>query len=459
MNHPSHQPESSNSEPLPELSIETLRSPETHEAQLRTSGFVDKMRRSFGKLAMLTALGTGVLSAEPSDVDAKPAKHHVPHSKHAKHEKQAKHGNHIKHPKHVKQAHKATPTPKHKYPAKFYSTPHAVPKSPENTELPVVQHAQKNTNTAHVQHGLNTSLNVSKAKIAELVKKYNVASVSYALRIIENGKRIKNSPNKDKGIATVRNAVEAKYSSRIKIPKWFGYIDDEREIQQVTAIHYYLSKVMTRGKKIGLDLDVDFIIGVMSNEGRVLNIYESEDPWSNPIDGFGGLGLDWFSKDFPHIAEMGLIDHKFTEFYTPIKCTNEKCKPVTSADFINKGAAIHAVVAEIAYRQKLALIRLRKMGIDLSTLPTQQRKDVTRFLTYLFYNAGPGSASEIIKPYKTAEELHAYFARPQTDPGSINLTGSPANCYVVMAGAEWLKRAGATDPKAATNPKLWWTKE
>ncbi len=411
--------------------------PSSAPSPSKLSPIIGGLRRTFGKIAMLTALGTSALAVHPADAEAKKSHHHthkVHHTHHAHHEKH--HTSHA--PKHATP--KLPPPAPHAAPSKVTPKPQA-PSHPEAAP-------------AH-PHGLSTFLPIPKEKITALVEKYSAESVTYALRIIENGQRIRTSPTKEQGLAAAKKEVEKKFSTRIKIPKWFGYIDDPRELQQVAAMHYSLMNMMKRGKKIGLDLDMEFLIGVMSNEGRVLDVFGQDDAWETPVDGFGGLGLDWFAKDFESIAEMGLIDTNFKQFFKEKICTNEKCKPVSSADFKNKGAALQAAIAELAYRQKLALIRLEKMGIKLDTLTTEKRKDVTRFLTYLFYNAGPGSASQIIAPYKTADELYDYFNRPQTNPGAINLTGSPANCYVVMAGAEWLSRAGATDPNASKKG-LWW---
>ncbi len=394
-----------------------------------------------GMLALLAAITTNI--ATPDDAFAKAHHGHASQNAPAKKAKKLK-------GKPNKPAHKIS---KAKPAKKQKSLAPPSPYQGNNNKTAGVPKSDKKINAPAKS---TTFLKIDSAKLAEWEQQYTPEAVAYALRIVENGVRIAASPDKEAGVLQARAQVEAKFSGRIKIPKYFGYADDAREVRQITAIKYYIDRMMAaRGKDWGIVLPPELVVGAMGNEGSLLDIRGTEDTWES-VDGFWTLGLDWFAADFPEIVAMGILPKSFEGYFKGYKGTNE-IGVAHPAHFRNKGAAIWAFISELIYRQKMFMIHLQKQNISLDTLAAKDREDILCFFTYIYYNAGQTAGRTILAGFKTAEDVLAYYRRTKTNPGSIDLTSAPANSYVVNAGAMWLKTTGAFD-QDASKKGFWWAK-
>lgn len=302
-----------------------------------------------------------------------------------------------------------------------------------------------------------------KPLIEDVKKTYSERAVRYAMQIVENGQRIAHSPVKQAELLKLRAHVEAKYSSRIKIPVFFGYVNQPKETKQVAALFQYRDDVVQRSKDRGRDLTlpVSFIIAAASNEGQLLDVASSQkelEQWNQPVSGFWSLGLDCFASDYADIKHAGLLPPKFEEQYDPQLAMNDVGSIVNSANFRSKGVALNAFVAELAFRQMLCRKHLMQQGIQLAGLSKEDHDDVILFLTYIYYNAGPTIGRKIVQSFATAADALALFQLAQTNPKKIDLNSAPANAYVVMAGMEYLKLAGATDGMP-DKENYWWLHE
>lgn len=297
---------------------------------------------------------------------------------------------------------------------------------------------------------------IPEESIQRIKQKYGEEAYNGALQLILNGYRIHISPTKSQNInGTIKDQLVQKYSGRIKLAKFFGFLDEPKELEQMAAILHYHQKVMKRGSKIGVELSPAFVIAAMSNEGHLLDINQGQS-MDQPVNGFYELGLDWFGDEVDSIKEMGLLPKDFACQIT--LGTNEKGHTHKTARFSSKNDAFHAFIATLAYRQKLMLNNLKTNGVTLESLSTADRHDVVSFLTYAYFNGGSGVGRSMIKSLKTDADVLAYFKTTQTNPALIKQKSVPANAYVVMAGMEWMERAGATD----TNPQgkgYWWLQD
>lgn len=291
----------------------------------------------------------------------------------------------------------------------------------------------------------------------DLAQTYDQSAVDAAVRVILNGASIRLSPKKDVELPKVYETVEQKFSGRIKIPKFFGYCDEPEELRQITAIDFYRRKVAQGVTDEHLEMPIEFVIAAMSNEGTLLNT-EGGDRWNQPIGGYGQLGLDWFSDDFPRLVKRGLLPKSFSKSFQVEQHYNEKQQAVNSAVFTSKGAAINAFIAELGYRQLMFLDACQSEGINLEKLSSHDREDIKTFFTYIYYNLGPTKARSLVATYNSAAKLLEFFKIAEQHPEKIDLASSPANAYVVLAGANFLKKSGAVDPHPAKG-NYWWTKE
>lgn len=450
-----------------DISREPTRVDSSRVDSANKSSVLDGIRRVGirARSALLAVLAGAVMVGYAENVEAKPPAHSGHAGVHAVH-----HGKHHpkkggakkpgSKPKHVKK------TPHGKKQHGVQKTPHGIKKTPQKhsgkalnkpNKLQDVKGKDKAPTLGGGKKLFPTFLQADQKQLTALAGQYTPEAVQFALRVAENGMRIALSPKKQEGIAKARAAVVAQYSSRIKIPKYFGYMDDVREIRQIVAVKYYLDRIMKeRGTAWGARLSPEFVFAAAGNEGRLLDVSGTTDPWY-AVDGFWALGLDQFGADFKDIVTMGILPKSFEKQFTSYKTHNEKTGAV-SARFHNKGAALRAFVSEMVYRQKLFLMRLQKNGISLDSLSESDRARVLEFFTYIYYNAGPAVGHGITDGLKTADDVLKYYLRSKTNPGVINLNSAPANAYVVCAGAMFLREAGAVDPHPAKGA-YWWTSD
>ena len=221
----------------------------------------------------------------------------------------------------------------------------------------------------------------------------------------------------------------------------FGFIDEEREAENVAMLYKAREEVLSRAKKDGIDFPVSLIISALSNEGHSLDV---DRPNIGTNGGFHEYGLDTFGSEFKYIVKRGYLPESFKSQFEISVHTNEKGKKVKSANFKTKQDAFYAFTATLAHRQYLFFEDLRKYKIPVNKIPTEQ----VLFFTYKYYNGGPDSAERLLNK-GSVEEIDRFFKRVIT-------RGSTGNAYVVLSGSQWLELSGATDP----NPKgkYWWSK-
>ncbi len=273
---------------------------------------------------------------------------------------------------------------------------------------------------------------------ADLSSRYGKEAAKYALRVIENGKRIKNSPGKQEHLyGRIEAGLREKYPL-ITPPRLFGYIDDEREAPNIAILFNARERVLPRARKHGIVLPMSFIIAALCNEGHSLDV----DRDSDGLDGFETYGLDTFGTEFSHIADLGYLEKDFRSRFTTAYLRNERGVKVNSSRFESKEDAFEAFIATLARRQYLFFEDLRKNRIPRSKIPGEQ----ILFFTYKYYNGGPDSAERLLRS-RSPKKIGEFFRRTIT-------YGSTGNAYVVLSGHQWLEQAGAADP----NPegKYWW---
>ena len=273
-----------------------------------------------------------------------------------------------------------------------------------------------------------------------LTRQYGENTAKYALQIVDNGRRIRESPDKEKYLGGIEQKLREKFPL-IKPPRLFGFTDEPREAENVAMLYAAREKVLTRAKKDGIDIPINLIIAALSNEGFSLDVDRTEASYQS---GFMMYGLDTFGSEFNHIVERGYLPASFKSRFTVSEHINEAGRRVKSANFTKKQDAYEAFVATLAHRQYLFLEDLRKNKIPRSEIPKEQ----VLFFTYKYYNGGPNSAEGLLRK-KSVKEIDRFFKRVMT-------YGSTGNAYVVLAGAQWLELSGAVDPRP--QGKYWWSK-
>ena len=269
---------------------------------------------------------------------------------------------------------------------------------------------------------------------------YGVNAADYALQIVSNGQKIKESPDKQ---GNLYGNLEGKLRERfplIKPQKLFGFINEMREAENVAMLYIAQERVLSKAKKDGISLPLSFIIAALCNEGHSLDVdrprYEKS--------GFSTYGLDTFGSEFKYIVERGYLSPAFKDRFTVSEKINEQGCRVKSADFNTKQDAFEAFMATLAHRQYLFSKDLEKNGISRKNIPEEQQL----FFTYKYYNGGPNSMEPLLKKRST-KELDNFFKRTIT-------RGSTGNAYVVLTGYLWLQMTGATDQNPSG--KYWWSK-
>lgn len=317
-----------------------------------------------------------------------------------------------------------------------------------------------------------------KKLVDDVVSKYGKDAYEYAKKVIINGQRIANSPHKKEEIEKLRLLVASKYHGGTKIPKYFGYINEPKELKQIAASFHYRSDVMHRAKTVldkagihgvNLTMPVSFIISALGNEGKLFDVDTLDEElqnWNSEVDGFDHAGLDLFSYDYrnTHTQVANLLPEEFATEFSEAIHENEKGVEVRSAVFKSKGSVINAFIAELVARQILCLQQLKKHKIDLTSIPKKDMEDILLFLTYIYYNGGPNKGDRIVSHFKSAQDalrLFEHYKGINADPSKsekVNLDSAPANACVILAGMEWLRLAGATDAKPEKET-YWWLKE
>lgn len=274
----------------------------------------------------------------------------------------------------------------------------------------------------------------------QLRHQYGKNAAKYALQIIDNGRRIRESPDKDKYLGGIEQKLRENFPL-IKPPRLFGFIDDEREAENVAMLYKAREEILSKTRKDGIDFPLSFIISALSNEGHILDV---DKPYIDGNGGFGTYGLDTFGSEFKYIVKLGYLPDSFKNQFKISIHTNEKGKRVKSANFKTKQDAFIAFIATLAHRQYLFFEDLRKYKIPANQIPQEQ----VLYFTYKYYNGGPDSAEKLLRK-GSAKVIDKFFRRVIT-------YGSTGNAYVVLSGSQWLELSGATDP----NPKgkYWWSK-
>jgi len=274
----------------------------------------------------------------------------------------------------------------------------------------------------------------------QLRSKYGPEVVDYASKVVENGEKIRESPKKQHFLY---DDLEAKLKQRfpgIQPPKLFGFMDEPREIENISMLYRAQSDVLKRASKDGINLPMSLIVAALCNEGFSLDV----DHNVNGTDGFMDYGLDTFGSEFRHIVSISYLPESFRSKFEICKRTNEAGRTVKSASFDSKQDAFEAFVATVAHRQFLFYNDLKTNGIKRVAIPEEEKL----FFTYKYYNGGPNSIEALLRK-RSAKTLAMFFDRTIT-------YGSTGNAYVVLSGHLWLQGSGATDP----NPKgkYWWSK-
>ena len=122
--------------------------------------------------------------------------------------------------------------------------------------------------------------------------KFGASAANYATQIINNGKRIRESPYKQENIY---DNLERKLRERfplIKPQKLFGFIDEMREAENVAMLYTAQERVLSKAKKDGIHLPLSFVIAALCNEGYSLDV----DRPSYETGGFATYGLDTFGS-------------------------------------------------------------------------------------------------------------------------------------------------------------------
>lgn len=281
----------------------------------------------------------------------------------------------------------------------------------------------------------NSTTNSDEGLEDRLADAYGAEAAEYAMQIVDNGRKIRESPGKQENLYDRIEQDLRKKFPLISPPRLFGFIDEPREAENVAMLHNARERVLSRAKKDGIDLPMSFIIAALSNEGFSLDV----DRGNSYNSGFGVYGLDTFGTEFNRIVERGYLPASFRNKFTIAEHTNEAGRRVKSADFTRKQDAYEAFIATQAHRQYLFLEDLSKNKIP---------KEQVLFFTYKYYNGGPNSSEGLFKKMSVSE-IDRFFKRVMT-------YGSTGNAYVVLAGSQWLELSGATNP----NPqgKYWWSK-
>ncbi len=272
----------------------------------------------------------------------------------------------------------------------------------------------------------------------ELIILYGKDAAKYALKIVDNGRRIRDSHGKQENLyGKLEQRLKAKYPL-ITPMKLFGFIDEPKEAENVAMIYNARKKVLERAKKDGVNLPISLIIASLSNEGFSLD-------GGSSLNGFNSFGLDTFGTEFDNIVARGYLPSNFKNKFQVSTHINELGKVVSSANFETKSDAFEAFTATLAHRQYLFLQDLRKNKINPKKIPREQ----VNFFTYKYYNGGPNSAEKLLKK-RSAKEIDRFFRRVMT-------YGSTGNAYVVLSGSQWLDASGAMDTKP--EGKYWWSKK
>ena len=273
-----------------------------------------------------------------------------------------------------------------------------------------------------------------------LTEQYGQETARYALQIVENGRRIREHPQKRTQIDGLEKRIREKFPL-ITPPRLFGFIDEPREAENLARLYQARERVLEKSRKDHVELPMSFIIAALCNEGHSLDL----DRRSSATAGFANYGLDTFGSEFTKIAARGYLPDSFRNRFRTSEHFNEQHRKVISANFERKEDALEAFVATLAHRQYLFLEDLQRNGIDAIAIPPEQKL----FFTYKYYNGGPNSIERLLQK-KSVQALDAFYKRTIT-------VGSTGNAYVVLAGHLWLEQSGATDP----NPdgKYWWSTE
>lgn len=271
----------------------------------------------------------------------------------------------------------------------------------------------------------------------KLIDLYGKEAAKYALQIVDNGRRIRESPGKQENLYGKLEQRLKKRFPLITPIKLFGFIDEPKEAEDLARIYNAREKVLARAKKDGINFPVSFIVASLCNEGYSLD-------GSSSLNGFDNFGLDTFGSEFDNIATRGYLPEDFKNKFQVSENINELGQRVKSAEFKSKSDAFEAFTATLAHRQYLFFEDLRKNKINPKKIPQEQKL----FFTYKYFNGGPNSAEKLLRK-KSGKEVDRFFKRVMT-------YGSTGNSYVVLSGSQWLEASGATDP----NPegKYWWSK-
>ncbi|MBI2145876.1 hypothetical protein HYU22_00875 [Candidatus Woesearchaeota archaeon] len=273
-----------------------------------------------------------------------------------------------------------------------------------------------------------------------LGERYGQEAARYALQIFENGRRIREHPQKRPQIDGLEKRIRGQFPL-ITPPRLFGFIDEPREAENLAQLYQARARVLEKSRKDHIELPMSFIIAALCNEGHSLDV----DRNSSATGGFANYGLDTFGSEFTKIAARGYLPDSFRNRFRTSEHFNEQHRRVTSANFERKEDAFEAFVATLAHRQYLFQEDLGRNGINVEAIPREQ----ILFFTYKYYNGGPNSIERLLQR-KSAQALDAFYQRTIT-------IGSTGNAYVVLAGHLWLEQSGATDPHP--EGKYWWSRE
>ena len=166
----------------------------------------------------------------------------------------------------------------------------------------------------------------------QLRSKYGPEVVDYASKVVENGEKIRESPKKQHFLY---DDLEAKLKQRfpgIQPPKLFGFMDEPREIENISMLYRAQSDVLKRASKDGINLPMSLIVAALCNEGFSLDV----DHNVNGTDGFMDYGLDTFGSEFRHIVSISYLPESFRSKFEICKRTNEAGRTVKSASFDSK---------------------------------------------------------------------------------------------------------------------------
>jgi hypothetical protein len=170
-----------------------------------------------------------------------------------------------------------------------------------------------------------------------------------------------------------------------------------------------------------------------------------------PVSGYINFGLDNFADAFPGLVKKGYLPPDFQNQFMKSREINEKKMPVNSANFKNPESALTA---------KAAMMRASRDDIDefasKNKIPLSPK--ARDFFTLIHYNAGSGSAQQMLQSYNSKGYLKGdTFLNKQPD---ASWGGPYENVIRRLKMAEALRNEGYFDdgqpgqPQQETAPKV-----